>query len=38
MNNYFLKTLEDTCFNEAIENVTEAVKEEGLGILTKIYI
>lgn len=38
MNYYFSKTLKDTCFDEAIENVTEAMKEEGLGILTKIYI
>lgn len=38
MHYYFAKTLTDTTFDEAIENVTAALKEEGFGILTEIDI
>jgi len=37
MSYYFSKTL-DTSFEEAIEKTTEALKEEGFGILTEIDI
>jgi uncharacterized protein (DUF302 family) len=36
MNYYFSETLKDTCFEEAIENVTKALKEEGFDILTEV--
>ena len=34
---YFAKTL-DTSFDEAIENVTAALKEQGFGVLTEIDV
>lgn len=37
MSYHFSKTL-DTSFDEAIEKVTDALKEEGFGILTEIDI
>ncbi len=37
MSYYFNKTL-DTTFDEAIEKVTEALKERGFGILTEIDV
>lgn len=37
MSYYFSKTL-DTSFEEAIEQTTEALKEEGFGVLTEIDI
>lgn len=37
MSYYFSKTL-DTSFEEAIEKTTEALKEEGFGVLTEIDI
>jgi uncharacterized protein (DUF302 family) len=38
MNYYFSKTLKNISFDEAIEKVTEALKEEGFGILTEIDV
>jgi len=38
MKYYFAKTLSDTTFDQAIEQVTSALKEEGFGILTEIDI
>lgn len=38
MNYYFAKTLKNTNFEEAILNVTEALKEEGFGVLTEIDV
>lgn len=38
MNYYFAKTLKNTDFEEAILNVTEALKEEGFGVLTEIDV
>lgn len=35
MNYYFSKTLENTAFEEAVQKVTELLKEEGFGILTE---
>lgn len=37
MSYYFSKTL-DTSFEDAIEQITEALKEEGFGVLTEIDI
>jgi uncharacterized protein (DUF302 family) len=36
MSYYISKTLTDRSFQEVIEHVTEALKEEGFGILTEI--
>lgn len=38
MKYYHEKTLENVSFNEAIEKVTAALKEEGFGILTEIDV
>jgi uncharacterized protein (DUF302 family) len=38
MNYYFAKTLKNTSFEEAILNATEALKEEGFGVLTEIDV
>jgi uncharacterized protein (DUF302 family) len=38
MNYYFSKTLVNVTFDEAIQKVTESLKEEGFGILTEIDI
>lgn len=38
MNYYFSTTLTDTSFEDAIEKVTAALKEEGFGILTEIDV
>lgn len=38
MNYYFAKTLKNTSFEQTIEQVTEALKEEGFGILTEIDV
>lgn len=38
MKYYFAKTLKDISFEEAIQKVTDALKEEGFGILTEIDI
>lgn len=38
MKYYFAKTLTDTTFDKAIEDVTAALKQEGFGILTEIDI
>ena len=38
MNYYFNKTLKNLTFDEAIAKITEALKEEGFGILTEIDI
>jgi len=38
MNYYHSKLLINATFNEAIEKVTEALKQEGFGILTEIDI
>lgn len=38
MKYYFAKTLKNSSFEEAIEKVTEALKEEGFGILTEIDV
>lgn len=38
MKYYHEKTLKNISFNEAIEKVTDALKEEGFGILTEIDI
>lgn len=38
MNYYHSKLLRNVTFDEAIEKVTEALKEEGFGILTEIDI
>ena len=38
MNYYFAKTLKNSSFEETIEHVTEALKEEGFGILTEIDV
>lgn len=35
---YYFKTTVDTSFEEAIEIATEALKEEGFGVLTEIRI
>lgn len=35
MNYYFSKTLENASFDEAVQKVTELLKEEGFGILTE---
>jgi uncharacterized protein (DUF302 family) len=36
MDYYFSKKLEGVSFDEAIQKVTEALKEEGFGVLTQI--
>jgi uncharacterized protein (DUF302 family) len=36
MDYYFSKILEQASFEEAIQKVTEALKEEGFGVLTQI--
>lgn len=38
MSYYFSVTLEDVSFEEAIDKITKALKEEGFGILTNIDI
>lgn len=38
MNYYHSKTLQTSSFKETIEKVTEALKEEGFGILTEIDV
>ena len=38
MDYYKAKQLQNVSFNEAIRKVTEALKEEGLGILTEIDV
>lgn len=38
MNYYFAKKLKNIPFEEAIEQVTKALKEEGFGILTEIDV
>jgi len=38
MNYYFSKSLANVPFDEAIQKVTELLKEEGFGILTEIDI
>jgi len=38
MNYYFSKSLVNITFDEAIQKVTESLKEEGFGILTEIDI
>ncbi len=38
MEYYFNKTIDNTTFNEAIEKTTQALGEEGFGILTEINI
>ncbi len=38
MSYYFNKVLTDNTFNEAIENVTARLKDEGFGVLTEIDI
>lgn len=38
MNYYFLKSLTNITFEEAIQKVTESLKKEGFGILTEIDI
>ncbi len=38
MSYYFQTTLSNTSFEDAIEKTTEALKEEGFGILTEIDI
>ena len=38
MNYYFSKSLVNITFDEAIEKVTESLKEQGFGILTEIDI
>lgn len=38
MKYYHEKTLKDVRFDEAIQKVTEALKEEGFGILTEIDV
>src|SRR5664279_3526190 len=38
MNYYFSKSLVNVTFDEAIQKVTESLKEEGFGILTEIDI
>ncbi len=38
MNYYFSKSLVNVTFDEAIQKVTELLKEEGFGILTEIDI
>jgi len=38
MNYYFSKSLINVTFDEAIQKVTESLKEEGFGILTEIDI
>tara|TARA_R110001583_G_scaffold8329_7_gene40060 strand:- start:539 stop:928 length:390 start_codon:yes stop_codon:yes gene_type:complete len=36
MDYYFSKSLSDTTFESAIEKITNALKEEGFGVLTEI--
>ena len=36
MNYYIQTTLKDVAFHEAIEQTTQALKEEGFGVLTEI--
>jgi uncharacterized protein (DUF302 family) len=38
MKYYYEKTLKDVSFEEAIQKVTDALKEEGFGILTEIDV
>ena len=38
MSYYYTTTLENVSFDEAIEKVTEALKEEGFGVLTQIDV
>jgi uncharacterized protein (DUF302 family) len=38
MNYYFSKSLVNVTFDEAIQKVTESLKEEGFGILTEIDV
>jgi uncharacterized protein (DUF302 family) len=38
MSYYFSKTLSNTSFDEAIDHVTEALRNEGFGVLTEIDI
>lgn len=38
MKYYYKKILRDISFNEAIDSVTNALKEEGFGILTEIDV
>jgi uncharacterized protein (DUF302 family) len=38
MSYYYSKILQNTGFEEAIEKVTEALKQEGFGILTEIDV
>lgn len=38
MNYYFSKSLINVTFDEAVQKVTESLKEEGFGILTEIDI
>ncbi len=38
MSYYFSKTLENISFEDAIQKTTEALKEEGFGILTEIDV
>ena len=38
MKYYFEKKLENTSFEEAIRRATEALKEEGFGVLTEIDV
>ncbi|HRI32623.1 MAG TPA: DUF302 domain-containing protein [Saprospiraceae bacterium] len=38
MSYYFCKTLSNTNFEKAIEHVTEALKNEGFGVLTEIDV
>tara|TARA_R110001592_G_scaffold362899_1_gene678747 strand:+ start:1411 stop:1800 length:390 start_codon:yes stop_codon:yes gene_type:complete len=38
MNYYYSKTLKNTSFEEAIQKTTEALQEEGFGVLTEIDV
>lgn len=38
MNYYYSRVLKNTSFDESIKKVTEALKEEGFGVLTEIDV